>query len=60
MSNAITSMKYEEMLSGGRNYDYSDDDRHSTLRYTPVMLTPTLHAPCKLPPVDTVAAAFVF
>jgi len=35
------------MLSGGRSYDYSDDDRHSTLRHTPVMLTPTLHEPRK-------------
>ena len=48
---------YEEMLTGGRNYDYSDDERHSTLRHTPVMLSPTLHEPCKLATVVTVIAA---
>ena len=39
---------YGEMLLGGRNHDYSDDERHSTLRHTPVMLTPTLREPRKL------------
>jgi len=36
------------MLSEERNYDYSDTERHSSLRHTPMMLTPTLHEPRKL------------
>jgi len=35
------------MLLGRRTYEYSDDDRHWTLRHTAMMLTPTLDEPRK-------------
>jgi neogenin len=36
---------HSDRTTGGRSYECSDDDRYSSLRQPPMMLTPTLHEP---------------